>query len=485
MSPVAIPDLTVISPELAIAGGALVLLILDLVFTREQRKAFPYIALGFILLSAFCCSILWGRTEIHFASSYVVDRFRLTFSLVILLASALVVIITGNYLHREDLDRGEFYALLLFTTLGMLLMAGSTDLIILFLGLETLSISLYILASIARNRAEANEAGLKYLLTGSFASAFLLYGIALVYGATGSTNIFHIRDFLNTHASASNLLLIAGIGLLLVGFGFKVAAFPFHAWVPDVYEGSPTVVTAFMATGVKAAAFAGFARVFLMAFAAVQPVWVPVLWWLSVLTMTIGNLVALAQNNFKRLLAYSSIAHAGYLLIGLLVGTPEALSAMVYYLLAYTAMTIGAFAVGIYFSEKGEGRMGVHEWAGFGFRYPVVSSALVLFMISLAGFPPTAGFFGKFYLFSSAVNAGQVPLVVIAVINSVISVFYYLRPVVVLYMFREEGELRPLPYMPAVGIGVALAALVVLFFGLYPSSILEYARHTALVALTR
>jgi len=480
------PDLSALAPEIAVAVGAMAVLVLDLLLPKQQRRYLVYLSLLTTVVAGWECAQLWGRSEYHLYNMLALDDYRLAVDAVILVGTALAILMSGSYLAREEMDRGEYYPLMLFAALGMMLMAGGLNLVVIFVGLETLSVSLYILCAFARGRIVSSEAGMKYLLIGSFATAFLLYGIVLVYAATGSTSLVGINQFLSKHSVVGNHMLFAGIGLLVVGFGFKVAAFPFHIWTPDVYEGAPTPVTAAMAVGVKAAAFAGFARVFISAFGPVQPLWQPILWWLAVLTMTLGNVVALAQTNIKRMLAYSSIAHAGYILIALVTNTPEAMSALIYYLLAYTLMTAGAFGVSILFSGKGDTGYSIYDYAGLGFRYPWIGAAMTVFMVSLAGFPPTAGFFAKFYLFSAAVQQGLTSIVVIAVINSVISVYYYFRVVVLMYMQRrdaEEPRITLKAYGP-VGLAVGLAAAAVLLVGILPAGILELAKSSGMLALS-
>jgi NADH-quinone oxidoreductase subunit N len=356
-----------------------------------------------------------------------------------------------------------------------MIMASSLDLMTIFLGLETLSIPLYILAGFLREQRKSNEAALKYLLLGAFASGFLLYGIALVYGATGSINLQRVAQALASGQVSSPTLLSIGMGLLIVGFGFKVAAVPFHMWAPDVYEGAPTSVTAFMIAGTKAAAFAAFLRILMTGLPALQPDWSRMLWVLAVLTMTVGNVAAIAQTSIKRMLAYSSIAHAGYLLVALVTGTKLGSGAILFYLVAYACMTLGAFAAIVALAHREEERLTIDEYAGLGLTRPALGAAMALFMFSLAGVPPTAGFMGKLYIFSAAVQAGQIGLAVIGVLNSVISAFYYLRITVVMYMSPAKSEPAPDPLAPALSLALAIAGGGTLLLGLLPSRVLEMA----------
>jgi NADH-quinone oxidoreductase subunit N len=373
------------------------------------------------------------------------------------------------------MDHGEYYALLLFSTLGMMIMASSLDLITIFLGLETLSISLYILAGILRERLESNESAVKYLLLGAFASGFVLYGIALVYGATASTNLLRVAEVVASGKVSSPTLLMIGTGLLIIGFGFKVASVPFHMWTPDVYEGAPTSVTAFMIAGTKAAAFAAFLRILMTALPALQPDWGQILWVLAVLTMTVGNVVAIAQSSIKRMLAYSSIAHAGYLLVALVAANKLGSGSILFYLVAYSFMNLGAFAVVIALAFQDRERVSIQDYAGLGLKYPFLGAAMALFMFSLAGIPPTGGFMGKFYIFSAAIHANYIGLAIIGVLNSVISVYYYLRITVVMYMGEGGAEPAADRLSPALGLAVLVAVVGTLQLGLFPSRFLEVA----------
>jgi len=379
----------------------------------------------------------------------------------------------------ESLSRGEYYALLLFACAGMSLMAASDDLLLTFLALEILSISTYVLAGFKRNEAHSNESALKYFLLGSFATAFLLYGIALVYGSSGSTNYQSIRTVIHLQGSAQ-ITAVAGLVLLLVGFGFKAALVPFHAWAPDVYEGAPTTVTAFMTVGPKAAAFAALARVLAEAFPSLAGDWTFLLWAVSILTMTLGNVVAVQQTNIKRMLAYSAIAHAGYILIGLVANTRSGYGAVLFYLVIYAVMNLGALTIVLSLSRLGDKSVNLDDYAGLGQRAPFAAAALSVFLISLAGIPLTGGFIGKFYLFSSALPH-YLGLVIIAVLNSVISVYYYFRVMVFMYM-REplQGEPEPEPINHPVLAIIAICVVGVFWLGIQPSGLLHLASNSVL-----
>jgi NADH-quinone oxidoreductase subunit N len=462
-------------PMLLITAAGLLVLVLDPLTPPERRDRLAVLSFAGILAATLAQLWRHGRTDIVFGGMLAADEFSFFFNLLFLLVAGLTLLISVPYIHQVDIDHGEYYALILFSTLGMMIMAGSLDLMTIFLGLETLSISLYILAGFLREQLKSNESALKYLLLGAFASGFVLYGIALVYGATGSINLKRVAEALAGGRVNSLTLLVIGMGLLIIGFGFKVASVPFHMWTPDVYEGAPTSVTAFMIAGTKAAAFAAFLRILMTALPLLQADWSRVLWVLAVLTMTVGNVVAIAQSNIKRMLAYSSIAHAGYILVALVSASPLGSSSVLFYLAAYTFMNLGAFAVIIALARKDGERVTIDEYAGLGLKYPFLGAAMALFMFSLAGVPPTAGFMGKFYIFNAAIQAHYLGLAIIGVLNSVISAFYYLRITVVMYMDRGEAEPAPARLSPTLALAVLIAILGTLQLGLFPSRFLAVA----------
>jgi NADH-quinone oxidoreductase subunit N len=377
-----------------------------------------------------------------------------------------------EYIREAGIREGEFYVLVLLSTSGMIVMASANDLIVFFLGLETMSIAVYVLTGLWRARAESAEAAMKYFLVGAFATGFLLYGIALIYGATGTTQLAHIADALAA-ARGVPFLFAAGVFLLLVGLAFKVAAAPFHFWVPDVYDGAPTPVTGFMSVAVKAAAFAGWARIFLVGWSPLSGDWAPAVKALAILTMTLGNLLAVTQSSVKRMLAYSSIAHAGYLLIALVAGGEAGGQALLYYLASYAAMTLGAF--GVLAALKADDREpdAYRDFAGLGFRRPFLGMAMSLFMLSLAGFPPLAGFTGKFYIFRAAVFAGQTDLAVIGALNSLVSVFYYLRVILMMYMEEGGAEAKVFSRAPYLYAAVGVSAIATIYLGVIPAPALD------------
>lgn len=436
-----------------------------------------WLALVGLAVAAFFNGWLYGVTEVGTASMIAVDSFRLFANWIFLLAAALAILISFSYVHRQRLQAGEFYGLILLSTAGMMFMAGARDLMVIFLGLEVMSISVYALTAFNRRDRKSAEAGLKYFMLGAFATCFLLYGIALVYGATGTTNIGEIATRISIGA-AGNALLVPGVAMLAIGFAFKVSAVPFHMWTPDVYEGAPAPVTAFMSAGVKAAAFVAFMRVFLVAFDGMYQTWYPILWWLAAVTMVTANLIALVQSNVKRMLAYSSIAHAGYLLVALTAANETAAAGMLFYLLVYTVMNIGAFGIVITVARQGESHLQIEDYAGFGWAHPMLGLALTVFLLSLAGFPGTGGFMGKIYLLQGAADSQLWVLMSILVLTTVASYWYYLR--VAWFMWMREpldegqhlGVVVPLPMRLAL---VACVALI-LVLGIFPSAGLDFAR---------
>jgi len=408
------------------------------------------------------------------------DGFRWATAVVFLLGALGAVLLAIGYLGRERILVPEFYPLVLFATVGMMLMGGAADLLVVFLGLELMSLSAYVLAGIRRRSPASAEAALKYFLLGAFASGFLLYGIALVYGATGSTNLYTIALQLVDAQAGARPMLGIGVALLLVGFGFKVSAVPFHMWAPDVYDGAPTPVTAFMATAVKAAGFAALMRIALIAFGEASATWQTTIWWLALATMAAGNLVALAQRRLKRMLAYSSIAHAGYLLVAVAAASPSGGSAFVFYAFAYTAMTLGAFAVLAAVGRDGESDVLIDDLDGLAARRPWLAFAMTVFMLSLLGFPGTAGFIGKWLILTAAVDAGQTSLAVLLVLASVLSAGFYLPVVMAMYMkpVQDEALAGRAAMVGAARVVVATAAVALLLFGVWPNRALDLARST-------
>jgi len=461
-------------PAAQVLLTALIVMLLDL-FLKEHEKG-PLAAIS--LLGLALCSgevmLLWGSQERTFGDTFLLDNYGLFFTQIFIGAAAITILASIRYIRDHTIYEGEFYALVLFATTGMILMVMANDLIVFFLGLETMSVAVYVLTGIWRASSRGSEAAMKYFLMGAFATGFLLYGIALIYGATGSTGLKQVSTFLLEPPSEWPPYIFAGGLLLMVGFAFKVGAVPFHFWVPDVYEGAPTPVTGFMSVAVKAAAFAAWARILMHELSPLDDDWAYPLKVLAILTMTVGNLLAISQSSVKRMLAYSSIAHAGYLLIALVSGEEWGGSSLLFYLMAYASMTVGAFAVVTSLGEKNVPREDYSHFAGLGFRRPFLGMAMSLFMLSLAGFPPLAGFAGKFYIFRAAVNSGHTDLAVIGVLNSLLSVIYYLRVMVMMYMEEGGVEGQSFGRSPYLYIAIGLAAIATIYLGILPSAALQW-----------
>jgi len=464
-----------ILPPLVVSLTAFAILMVATFRPAVRLQVLVEIGLAGIVLAFLSCLYLWNRGEglQGFAGMVVSDRFAMAFNFIFLLGAFLAFLTSLNRVEGAYVSYGEFYAFILFATAGMMLMAASTHLLTIFLSLEVLSLGLYVLTGFRKMRLRSVEAALKYFLLGAFATGFFLYGVALVYGATGSLHLKEIASFMGNQGLEDPLLIAGGL-LLLIGFGFKAAFVPFHMWTPDVYEGAPTPITAFMSVGTKAAAFAALVRVLLAITPTTAFDWTPILWVLAALTMTVGNIIAIVQNNIKRLLAYSSIAQAGYVLVGVVAWNEPGWSSVLFYLLVYALMNIGAFAVVIFMGvDERHENLNLEDYRGMGYRHPLVGLAMSVFMFSLAGIPPTAGFVGKFYLFSAAVKAGFTGLVIIAVLNSVISVYYYLRVVVMMYM-RESERPVSLPSIPvALAVALVITTAGVIKIGLFPSGLLK------------
>ena len=459
-------DWWALGPVIALTVGALLLLLIELVPPRERGNRGGLVSL--LTLGASLWAVLRVAHEKRslFGGMFVHDPMTVFFTVLFCAIGVLSVLSSWDYVKRTKINQAEYYALMLTSILGMIVMAASNDLITIFLGLELMSLSLYILVGFRRTRLESNEAALKYFLLGAFASGFLLYGIALLYGATGTSSLARMGAFLADTPLLHNPLLVMGSLLVFTGFAFKVAAAPFHMWTPDAYEGAPTSVTGFMSAGAKAAGFAALLRVTLRALGPMQGDWVTLLAVIAFLTMTVGNVTALLQHNLKRMLAYSSIAHAGYVLVAITAGGPEGNAAAVFYLALYAFMNLGAFAVLTMLGKDRDERVLVSDLAGLGFREPLLGLALTVFMLSLGGIPPTAGFMGKIMVFGAAVKHPNLMWLVIAgVLNSVVSVYYYLRVTVSLYMKEPEGEPVGVSWGPAGALAVLLALAATLYFG--------------------
>lgn len=463
-------DLGLLGPELVLLVAASLILIF--IGFRKMNYWAPVIAVVGMIVSFYLAVGQWNQHSSGFAGLLTCDSFGVMFKLIFLLASFLSLFIAHRYFSVKGINRPEFYALLMFSTMGMMVMANTVDLVVMFLGLEIMSIPLYVMAAFNRRSLESNEAGIKYFIMGAFASAFLMMGIAFVYGAAETTDFRRIVADFSYIVANYKIYLYAGAALILVGFGFKIAAVPFHTWVPDVYQGAPTPVTAFFSVAPKAAGFAVMMRIFLYGFEGIE-ILSDVFWVLAVLTMTVGNILALRQDNVKRMLAYSSISHAGYIMISLAVGGPEAISSAIFYLVAYTFFNLGAFAVITILETRSGCKSDFVELAGIGKANPYLAAVLALFMFALSGFPPTVGFFGKFYIFAAAVKSGFIWLVVIGVMNSFVSVYYYLRVIKTSYMDAYEGQPAVVKMVPSIFLVLVITALGTLGLGFFPQKLLE------------
>jgi NADH-quinone oxidoreductase subunit N len=472
-------NLLLVLPVIIVAGWAMVLMVVDLFLPDDKKKWIAWVSLVGLVLALIQTIGLWGYeggtfTAVERPPMVLSDNYSVFLNVIFLLTGFLTVLISVNYLSKANIERGEYYYLMLFSISGMMLMAQANDLILVFLALELLSIPLYVLSGFARPRLESEESALKYFLLGAFASGFLVFGIALIYGATGSTAL----PVVLTNIGSGGALGLAGVALLLVGFAFKVAVVPFHMWTPDVYEGAPTAVTAFMSVGAKVGGFAAMIRIFIYALPDLSDTWVPAVAVIAALTMIVGNVVALAQPNVKRMLAYSSIAHAGYIMMGVAagIGSDTGVSAALFYMLAYLFTNLGAFAVVVAVEQQdGRGVM-LDDYKGLARRSPMLALALAYFMLSLTGVPPTGGFSGKFFLFQAALDADLLWLAIVGAVTSVVSGYFYLRVVYLAIMFDPEGDPAPVSNWPALNTAVALTVVVTLILGILPGAWFDVAQ---------
>ena len=474
MLPVTSSDLFAISPLLIVVLTAMVVLMVDLALPRDRKSACVGVSLLGLVLAWISCGLLWRSEKQAFNGTVAADDFALAFQMILLIVAGLSILLSERYIQQKGINYGEYYALMLFSTSGAMLMATSRELITIFIGLEVLSIALYVLSGFARTEARSEESAMKYFLLGAFSSGFFLYGIALVYGGAGTTRLDHLA--LLPVATLLSPYSVAGFALLIVGLGFKAAIVPFHSWTPDVYEGAPTSVTAFMSAGAKAGAFAALIRVAIVLLP-LSAVFHDVFWALAVLTMVVGNVVAIVQTNIKRMLAYSSIAHAGYILVGLLAQNAYGHAGILFYILAYTFMNLGAFGVLILLARRGQELNNVEDLQGLAQTQPWAAALMGLFMFSLAGIPPTAGFMGKFYVFIGAVQAHQYSLAVIGLIASVIGAAYYLRIVYTMYFLPSKREYPAdvWGFSPGANVALILSAILTLAFGILPSGLYKTA----------
>jgi NADH-quinone oxidoreductase subunit N len=464
-------------PEIILTIAATLLMVLDPIIHRRSSNLFGGISLVALALAAAAAVYAYmAQAGAAFGGMLSVDGFATFFRVLVMVVGILTILPSFRFLARQDAETGEYHSLLLFSIAGQSIMASANDLIIIFIGLEISSIASYILAGYFRDDKRANEASLKYFLLGSFATAFFLYGVALIYGATGSINLSTVHGVLSGPNAPKEVFVGLAAALMFVGLGFKVSASPFQIWAPDVYQGAPTPVSAFLSAGPKAAAFAVFLRIFMTAFEPIGPGWEPLIWGSALLSMTIGNFSALLQSNVKRLLAYSSIAHAGYVLVALTARRDSGIAAAMFYLAAYAFMNIGAFAVVSQLSGKGEEYQSVEDFAGLAQKQPFTAAMLSIFLLSLIGVPLTGGFFGKFYIFKAALESHLVWLTVLGLLNSAVAAYYYLRILVMMYMRDpSEASSRIEPLSPGLRAALILPAVGTLFLGIFPNWVLDFA----------
>lgn len=485
-------DLLSLLPIIILVVWASALTLADLFFERKSVTA-ALAALG-LVVTLVVTLVMGGEVRTGFGGMVSQDGFAVFISALLLGSGLLAIVLSFSYVRRMDIDRGEYYTMMLFALSGMMLMASANDLIIVFLALELFSIPLYVLSGFARPRADSEESALKYFLIGAFSSAIMVFGIALVYGATGTTQLFEIVETIRGPVFNSSLFAVGG-GLILVGLGFKVGAVPFHMWIPDVYQGAPSSVTAFMAVGAKVGGFAALLRVFVTAFSVgfdVVPDLTTVLWILAALTMIVGNVLAIAQRNIKRMLAYSSISHAGFILMALVpygerAVAPDTVASALFYLLAFALTSFGVWAVVISLEKTEDGEDGLHlglnldDYAGLGSKYPLLAAAMTVFMLSFTGLPPTLGFAGKLYLFRTALEGGFTGLAVIGVLTSLVSAYYYLRIVIIMYMQDGEPDVQREPWLKwTAGLSAVVTVVMTIFsaplFAWAASSVLSIMR---------
>jgi len=469
-------DFYFLLPEIVLTGGLLVLLVVDTILPRERQAWLAWLSIAILAATGLALLPFVGVSTTIAQRLMAVDGFGAFFKVLFLISAAITILLSKHYLEVEDARPGEYYFLILCATLGMMVMAAGIDLVTLFIGLETMTVAFYVLTGFLKPNRRSNEAAIKYFVLGAFSLGILLFGMSLVYGLTGTTRLREIAVILGD--DPANMALRLAVVLIAAGLAFKIAAVPFHMWAPDVYEGAPTPITAFLSVGSKAAAFAMLLRIFLEGLPVVNVEWRALFYTLSVLTMTVGNIAAITQSNVKRMLAYSSIAHAGYILIGIVAGTSRGVTATLVYLMIYAFMQLGAFGVVAMLRRSDVVGDELKDLSGLFVRHPVAAVAMLIFMLSLGGIPPTAGFMGKFWLFSAAIDAGYVWLAVIGVLNSAVSLYYYLRVVVFMWM-KEDIAATPIPSMPALESALALALAATILFGIFPAPLFEFAEASA------
>jgi NADH-quinone oxidoreductase subunit N len=462
-------------PEIVLTFAATLLMVIDPLVRKKSSELFGHLSIAALAAGIGCAVYANTKPGLAFGGMLHIDGFATFFRVLVMGVGILAILPSYSFLKRQDAETGEFHSLLLFSIAGQCLMVAGNDLIIIFIGLEISSISSYVLAGYLRDDKRANEAALKYFLLGSFATAFFLYGVALVYGSTGTIDLSAVRTLLTSEGGPSGVMIGVSAALMFVGLGFKVSAAPFQIWAPDVYQGSPTPVSAFLSAGPKAAAFAAFLRIFMTAFAPIGRGWEPLVWLSALLSMTIGNFAAMRQTNVKRLLAYSSVAHAGYVLVALTSRSETGTAAAMFYLAAYGFMNVGAFAVVSHISGRGETRTEIDDLKGLAQSQPFTAAMLTIFLLSMIGVPLTGGFFGKFYIFKAALDSRLIWLSVLGLLNSAVAAYYYLRLLVVMYMYDPPEGSKAEPLTPGFRIALILPALGTLFLGIFPAWVLDFA----------
>ena len=470
------PDtsLAALVPAVCVTLAALAAMLMEAFRRPDEQLPIGLLATIGLATALAACVVLWDDHESSFGL-ILADNFGLFASATILVVGLLTVALSAPAIEREGLPSGEYYAVMLFSIVGMVLMAMAIDLLMIFLALEIMSIGVYVLTGMRRDSVASSEGAFKYFLLGAFSSAFFLYGVALTYVLTGSTRLDHVGVYVAAEGMNASPILLVALAMLLVGFAFKISAVPFHMWTPDAYEGAPAIVTGFMSTAVKAAAFAAFVRVFLSALEPLRPDWAPVLWFIAMLTMILGTVVGVAQSNLKRMLAYSSIAHGGYLLVGLIAANDVGKAAVLFYLLVYAVTNLGAFGIIALLGTRQSANDELRDYAGLWHARPAMAALMTVFLLSLGGLPPTAGFVAKWYVFSAAVSAGYYDLAIVGMLTSVVSVFFYLRVVVMMYMTDAVQEpARPLAGPIALS-ALAISMLAVFYLGILPTRVLELA----------
>jgi NADH-quinone oxidoreductase subunit N len=471
-------DFYYILPEIVLTVGSMLVLVADLVVAREKRGVLTAISIAMLAATALAILVV-GNPHVTVSGGLMsIDAFGVYFKLLVLGAAIITLMMSGSYLEIENTSAGAYCFLVLAATLGMMFMASGVELVTLFIGLETMAVSFYILAGYLKPNARSNEAAVKYFLLGAFSLGILLYGMSILYGLTGSTNLRDIATALAEQRAVNEPMLLLAVGLIVAGMGFKIAAVPFHMWAPDVYEGAPTPITAFLSVGSKAASFAMLIRIFVEGLPTVSLDWRVLFEVLAILTMTVGNVAALTQSNIKRMLAYSSIAQAGYVLIGIVAGTHRGIAAALIYLAVYSFMQLGAFVVIVMLRRRDAVGDELKDFNGLYFRSPLAAAAMLVFLLSLGGIPPTAGFMGKLWLFSAAIEADYVWLAVIGVLNSAVSLYYYIRVVVYMWLKNEPAGSEP-RLSPALATALCVTLVATLALGLYPRPLFDLAETSA------